>query len=113
MSRPNAVVRPELFRLHKKTVDRRVRREVEAAISLESPTNFRWPKVAKVSIDDNAVRFFDADGYFLAEMTYSGHCGFETTRAYLLLLCKGCPTSATVIDPESFFDSASSDSDDG
>jgi hypothetical protein len=85
-----------MYRVRKKAMSRLVREEIRRQCTI---ARVKWPKEFFVSIRADMVRFYDLDMQYLIGMTDCDH-GFDATRAYLLLLCKGCPASGEEVAPD-------------
>lgn len=85
---------PDKFRLAKADMDPFVRGEIQAHCA---PGCATWPAEFFVFVGDYTVCFYDLDSKLLIEIT-SDDYGFEATRAYMALLCVGCPARGTAVE---------------
>jgi hypothetical protein len=99
MSAPAASAAPDsgAFLLLKSNMSQFVREEIQAQCAPDRAKKFKWPTEFLVSIGEYSVCFYDLDNKLLIEITAENH-GFEATRAYMTLLCEGCPASGTAVE---------------
>jgi hypothetical protein len=89
----------KVFRVPKKAISRAVREEIRGYCAPVGNKNFKWPSECLVYIGTRIVRFRDLDDKFLIQITSEDH-GFDSVRAYTLLVCEGCPASGMDVDSD-------------
>jgi len=76
------------YRIHKKFMNKNVRKELEEQCAPIGSNGVKWTKEIIVWISDTCVRFVDNNMKLILEINQGDDHGFYATHAYIVLLCE-------------------------